>query len=244
MNRRTAFLGLLVVLGAVTAVWWYYQRVASSWGSALTSREIATRVLGERLARMHPGSKALVIGNPFTLRKGQDPEVYAFEKAAIRGLKTGFGSPARIKVVYPEIRPEFLRAPQSVFIDPKTTTPLSYLIAQGEFDRLARANTEYDLIVTLIGLPVDITASRVWTESPKPHFGLLLPDWRMLGGAEAAAAAVQSGKIAAAVIDRPGSDPSEAPEPDKGYHAEFDRRFLLVTEENIDEALRTYLRLW
>ncbi len=46
------------------------------------------------------------------------------------------------------------------------------------------------------------------------------------------------------MIDRAGSRPREPPELDKGYHAEFDRRLLLVNEENVDEVLRTHLRLW
>lgn len=228
---------------AAAAGWWFFKRVGSTWRPALDSREVATRVLGEHLAQLFPGAKALVIGNPFTLRSGQDPEVYAFEKAGIRGLELGFRVPGAIKVVHPELRKEFLERPGSVYVDPRTTTPLSYLVADGEFDRLAKANPGCDLIVSLIGLPLSIGESEAWLATTrKPYFGLLLPDWRIIGGPEAVQQAVKSGKIAAAVINRRGASAEEGAGAD--YHAEFERRFVLVTKENIDDLLRTHLQLW
>lgn len=243
MNRRAALVGLILALGAATAGWWVFKRVGAAWRPAIDSREVATRVLGEYLARLHPGAKALVIGNPFTLRSGQDPEIYAFEKAGIRGLELGFGSPNAIKVVHPELRPEFLRDPQSVFVDPRTTTPLSYLVAEGEFDRLAQANPGFDLIVSLIGLPSTIGETKVWL-GPKPVFGLLLPDWRIIGGADAVRQAVKSGKIAAAVVNLRGAESTSESETGADYRTEFARRFVLITEENVDDMLRTHLGLW
>jgi hypothetical protein len=75
------------------------------------------------------------------------------------------------------------------------------------------------------------------------HFGLLLPDWRLLGDTEFLRRAFKSGKIAAAVIDKPGAPPDEVP--DTGdLKAEFERRFILVTAENIDEVLKSYPRLF
>ncbi len=246
MNRHAALVAVLLVLGVAGAAgWWFFQRVGPAWRPALDSREVATRVLGEHLARVFPGAKALVIGNPFTLRSGQDPEIYAFEKAGIRGLELGFGGPGAIRVVYPELHKEFLERPASVYVDPRTTTPLSYLVADGEFDRLAKANPGYDLIVSLIGLPLGIGESEVWlTTTTKPFFGLLLPDWRIIGGPEAVQQAVKSGKIAAAVINRRGASAEADADAGADYHAEFERRFVLVTKENIDNLLRIHLQLW
>lgn len=244
MRWRSVLIGLLLVAGAL-AGWWFFRRVGPAWRPALDSREVATRVLGEYLARQHPGAKALVIGNPFTLRPGQDPEIYAFEKAGIRGLELGFGSAERIKVVHPELRKDFLENPGTVYVDPRTTTPLSYLVADGEFDRLAKANPGYDVIVSLIGLPLSIGECQVWlSTTTKPYFGLLLPDWRIVGGPEAVQQAVKSGKIAAAVINRRGADAEPGSERGTDYHAEFERRYLLVTKENIEDLLRTHMQLW
>jgi hypothetical protein len=239
MNRRNTVLIIAVIASAVALWWWHSQGEVAAWSPALSSRAAATRVLAEHLARRYPGSKALVFGNPFSQRPGQTAEIYAFEKASVRGLEQGFGSPDSLAVVYPELRPEFFQRPESVYVDPKTTTPLSFLVADEAFDRLAQANSGCSLVISLIGLPVNIRQSRVWRESDKPRFGLLLPDWRMVGGRAAIREALKSEKIAAAVIGRPGASSSDT-SVERDYRAEFSRRFLLVTKENIDELLHQY----
>jgi hypothetical protein len=88
-------------------------------------------------------------------------------------------------------------------------------------------------------LPVNVRQSRTWREPDKPRFGLLLPDWRMIGGRAAIREALKSEKIVAAVISRPGVSTSDNGV-DRDYKAEFNRRFLLVTKENIDELLHQY----
>jgi hypothetical protein len=240
---RRIGLALLALVAVAGLLWWGYGRVTTAaWRPALSSREIATRVLGESLATACPGAKALVVGNPFTLRGGQGAEVYAFEKAGLRGLREGFGKEDAIKVVYPELRQDFLQHPDLVFIDHNTTTPLSYLVAEDSFERLAQTNPGFELLVSLIGLPVKLCQGPLWRETEKLRFGLLLPDWRLVGGSEAVREAVKSGKITAAVVARPGVPPDDTPVRGADYQAEFNQRFLLVTKANIDELLRTYPR--
>jgi len=212
------------------------------WRPALSARGIATRVLAEHLAQRYPDCKALVFGNPYTRFPGQSPEVYAFERKEILGLKAGFRSSDKIKVVYPELRPEAVQRRESIFVDPKTTTPLSFLIEEDAFDRLAQANSNCTMLVSLIGLPANLSQNKVW-RAEQLRFGLLLPDWRMIGDREAIRQAVKSEKVAAAVINRPGS-PAEDEPVAKDYHTEFDRRFVLVTRDNIDQLLRSYPQLF
>jgi hypothetical protein len=200
--------------------------------------------MAERLSQMFPQSKALVVGNPFTERPGQSPEIYAFETASLRGLEEGFGSPDRIRLVHPELRPEFLRHPEGVFVDPKTTTPLSYLVAEHAFDRLAQANPGFDVLVTLIGMPVNVRQTDLWANEEKIHWALLLPDWRILGGRETVRDAITSEKISVAVLRRPGAPREDERVMANDYRAEFDRRFILVTKDNIAQLLRTYPQLF
>jgi hypothetical protein len=238
-------IGLLVLaLAAVGGLaWWVYPRVATApWRPALSSREIVARVLGQSLAERQPGAKALVVGNPFTLRGGQSAEVYAFEKASERGLRAGFGHPDALRIVYPELRKEFGQRPESVFVDPQTTTPLSYLVAEDSFQKLAEANPGFELMVSLIGLPVNLTQSPWWNQPGTPRFGLLLPDWRMVGSPAAIREAFKSGKIVAAVMARPGAAEEEVPARRGDDRGEFDRRFILVTQDNIEELLRAHPR--
>jgi hypothetical protein len=243
MKRTLAWVAIALMVGG-TATWWVFQGRTAPWHAALSSREIATRVLAEHLVQRFPTARMLVIGNPFTLRSGQSAEIYAFEKASVRGLEAGLGSPERIKVVHPELRPEFLERPDTVWVDPNTTTPLSYLVAENAFDQLAQANPGFDLIVSLVGLPLHVRESKIWQVSAQKRFGLLLPDWRMIGGAEAVREAVTSEKIVAAVVSRPGSAPDDEPVAPKDYRAEFERRFILVTKDNIAELLQTYPQLF
>jgi hypothetical protein len=65
----------------------------------------------------------------------------------------------------------------------------------------------------------------------------------MLGGHDGVMDAFQSGKLAAMVVARPGSPP-EAAQPEPDYRAEFERRFLLVTAENVARVLELYPALF
>ncbi|MFO1501249.1 MAG: hypothetical protein U1G07_23145 [Verrucomicrobiota bacterium] len=231
------------LLAAAGAIWWYFHWRTAPWHPALTAREAATRVLAEYLAGQYPQASALVVGNPFTQRSGQSAEIYAFEQASIRGLVQGFGSPAKVRVVFPELRRAFLEQPGSVFIDPKTTTPLSYLVADDAFDRLVATNANATLVVSLIGVPVQIRDSALWRDHPHQRLALLLPDWRLVGDRESVRTAFKSGKMVAAVMQRPGA-PAIDQTRSRDYREAFQRRFLLVTRENIDELLSTYPQLF
>jgi hypothetical protein len=239
------FLWIAGILGLCGALlwWWHWHRQMAPWEPALQSRAVATRVLAEHLAKRYPGSKALVLGNPFTQRPDQKPEIYAFDQAELAGFEQGFNQPGSVKEVFPELRPELGRRPESVFIDPKTTTPLSYLVAEDAFDRVIQRNPGFDLVVSLIGLPLNLPQARFWQENAKARLALLLPDWRMVGNAQAVREALKSEKIAAAVVARPGAIPEEE-RVEGDYQAAFDRRFLLVTKENIDHLLRSYPHLF
>jgi hypothetical protein len=242
MSRRVILL-VIMVAGAVGALWWWHTRAeVAPWRPALDSREVAARVLAEYLARRYPGAKALVLGNPFVQRPGQGPEIYAFERASIQGLQRGFGSRSSLEVVYPELRSEFLQRPEKVFVDPKTTTPLSFLISENTLDQLTQTHPGFELLVSLIGLPVNVRDSRLWRESEKPRLALLLPDWRILGDHDSIRASMKSEKVVAAVMPRPGYSGED--ETEKDYQAQFKRRFLLVTKENIDQILKAYPQLF
>lgn len=231
-------------LAAVAAFWLLYARFnGAGWRPALSSREVATRALGSYLGQRFPGARVLVIGNPFTQRSGQAPEIYEFERASVVGLRSGLGGPPdRVTIAYPELRPEFLKDPQSVFIDPKTTTPLSFLVSDDAFDRLVAAHPQCGLIVTLIGAPLGIRDTKLWRTPEKRSLALLLPDWRFLGNREEIVAAFKTGKLAAAVVNKPGAAPPDEAVQSSDARSEFDRRFLLLTSDNVEEMLASYPR--
>ena len=228
----------LVVLGG-----WFYSR-RSPQQNALLTRELATLGLAEHLSRNFPGQRALVVSNPFTQRKGLAKEVYTYEQAGIRGLQKGFAGKVTVEAVaFPELKSEAQKDPRSVFIDPATTTPLSYLVAEGAFDALSKQHPNCDLIVSLVGLPVDLSLVEIWQKNGAPKFALLLPDLRVLGDAAAVMAAVKSGKLAAFVLNKPSAPPEQTAH-GKDRAQEFNRRFILVTPQNIEQVAQDYPQLF
>ncbi len=206
-------------------------------------RELATRVLAEHLAARLPGGQALILSNPFVRRSSPPQQVRAFEAAGIAGLKKGWGGQIHLlAVAYPDLRPTALENPGALVRDPHTTTPLSFLTAEGAWDSLCRKHPSVDVLVSLIGLPLNLQSLECWRK-PKPRFALLLPDLRMVGDATAVTQAFRQGKILAAVLNRPGAPPEDA-SPEKNYQAEFARRFLLLTEDNLDQIVQLYPQLF
>jgi hypothetical protein len=237
-----AAVALIAVLGVIETQFHLWGR----WRGArpLGQRELATQVLGHYLAQHCAGSKAIVMSNPFTQTSGQPSEVYQYEKAGLRGLRRGLGGAVTLEaVVFPELRPECQQDLASVYIDPATTTPLSYLVAPGALDAIVQKYPQARIIVSLIGLPVDLRDSRTWTKAGDKTFALLLPDLRMVGRQEEVRQAVLRRQIMAMVLNKPGG-PAEDQPLGGDLKMEFDRRYLLVTSENVDSLLKLYPRLF
>lgn len=242
MKRAFQVIGVLLLfalsLGLVEAQFHLLRGVFG--GRPLGQRELATRILGEYLARQFPGERVIVLSNPFVNRPGQPAEVYQFEKAGLRGLQRGLGTAAKLEqVVFPDLKPGALENPRAVRIDRATTTPLSYLVTDDALDKIARQYPEARIFVSLIGLPVQVRQTELWRAGNERKFGLLLPDLRMVGDAAAIREAIRSGKLAALVLPKPGAPPEDAPL-GRDAQTEFDRRFLLVTPATVDRCLQAY----
>ncbi len=206
----------------------------------MAKREIALRALGQYLAQNFPGEAILVIGNPFSQMPGRPDEVYDYEKASLRGLRAVVPA-AQCKVAYPEVRAAFLKDPSSIQVDPRTTTPLSFIVDEKSWDRLAQRHPECTVFLSLIGLPEHCEKLEIWN-SPQSKFAFLLPDWRVLGGPGTVRRAFRSGKIAAAVLPKP--TPAAGSDSDASGKEDFDEHFLLVTPETVDHWMTNYPSLF
>ena len=242
MNRR-ALLAVGCVLFAIgLGVAWSWRRGPQQ--DAFQARELATRGLGEALAQNFPGHRALVISNPYTQQSGLPSAMRAMEEAGLRGLKQGFGSKVSLAAIaFPELKPEAKENPRAVFIDPESTTPLSFLVAEDAFDKLVRQHPDCDLIVSLIGLPANLQRVQCWQDPAGPKFALLLPDLRVIGNRAVIREAMQSGKLVAFVLARPGA-PESPPAADAAFATEFEKRFVLVTPAVVDQAMQTFPQLF
>ncbi len=234
MNRPWLVVVLAVVVAAIVGAKFYFGR--DPYHEAQAGREIATRVLAETLAARHPGKSAIVLSNPFIKRPETDRRIVAMEEAGVQGLRKG--KLTIQAVVYPELRPEARDNPRAALPpDADTTTPLSYLVATNAFDLAAADHPQAEIFVSLIGLPIALDQCEVWKKAGPPSFALLLPDLRMLGGVGPVIAAFKSGKLSAIVVRRPDAvDEDKRPGPD--VKAEFEKRFVLVTGENVEQVAR------
>ncbi len=233
--------GALVLLGGSGFLGWrLLHRVEHL---ALSQREVATQVLAEYLAQKNPAKQVLVISNPYSQMKGRPEQVHSYQEAGVAGLRKGFGGKVELKVVFPELKPEVLTNPGSISVDPNSTTPLSFLVAERAFDDLIRQHPDCQLAVTLIGLPVNLAAVEAWTKPGAPKFALLLPDWRVVGTRAAIRDAFTSGKIAAAVMDKPDAPQNFSVNPGS-YQEEFAKRYSLVTPETVETMMQSYPRLF
>ena len=242
MNR--VLIWMAITATTVAGLWFAWLRPSASQRGALHSRELATRGLAEQLARTSAGHRAIVISNPFTQQSDLPRQMRDMEEAGLRGLRVGFGDKIKIgSVSFPELKPEARENPRAVLIDPETTTPLSYLVADDAFDKLARLHPDCDLIVSLIGLPANLERVQCWQDQAGPKFALLLPDLRVIGDNSAIRQAMRSGKLAAFVLARPGA-PENQPAADSTFGTEFAKRFVLVTSENVDQAMQAFPQLF
>jgi hypothetical protein len=221
-----AALAILLIAGAI-----FFLRSGNR--APLSQREVATQVLAEYIRKNASPKAVVVISNPLAENAGMTSDMYKFEKAGIAGLRKGFGSDVDVKVALPKTKGQ----PGSVFYDPTTRTPMSFLITDNAFEEIAHENPNADVIVSLIGLP----ANPVSMMGIQKRFAFLLPDFRIMGDANSIRHVFKSGRVIAAVIQKPGVT---SPEKVAGsnYKAEFEKRYVLVTAENVDEWVHALLR--
>lgn len=238
-SKRNAILAGLLGLAVVGAVGFWFQAPGGVQGKAVDRRSVALRVLGEYLATNAPGARVAVFTNPFADLPGQPAETRTFQTAAIEGLRAGLGSKAVWAGAFSPALSEAARQdPSSVPMPPNATTPLSFLTQVGAWDRLWIESGKPSVIVSLIGLPVDLLQLDLWRQ-PQPRLALLLPDFRILGDPATVRTAFHSGKLAAAVVARPGA-PSENTALERDHRLEFERRYLLVTPGNVDRLVQEF----
>lgn len=239
---RLRFVTAAVIFGVLAAAgWWYWSRSAPEHRAARSSRELATRLLAQHLAGAGHFKKALVIANPFS-RIGKLPkDMQAMEDAGVEGLRVGFGAKISMVMVFPELRPGVAENPRSAYIAPGTTTPLSYLVAPDAFDRLVQAHPDCDLVVSLIGLPAELSRVQCW-ERETPGFALLLPDLRIIGDRAALQRCLRRGKLVGFVMARPGAVQSLSGSAED-WQALAKERFVLVTPENFAANLQSWPQL-
>lgn len=235
---------LLACLAAVAVLAWIAARLSGPrpHRSVLAERHLAMRALARSILAETNVPTVLIIGNPFAREAGAPKDLRRYDQASLDGFRAGAGSKVIVELDHPRLRPEAEANPGTVRIPP-TTTPLSFLLAEGAFQSLADQHPRAGLLVSLVGIPPGLTRLPLWSSPGGPRLALLLPDWRVFGDANAVREAFASGRIAGAVLRRTGAPPES--QPLKGDpEADLRDRFLIVTPKNAAEMMARHPELF
>ena len=181
--------------------------------------------LGRYLARTAPGFNALII----THDENSENELL---DAALSGLREGLGGKVKIAAVdspLPAPSGEKSSGNQKTKISPERMLYLSRNMQSDNFDRLIAKHLDCNLIISLIGLPKDANKMRILSIKPekRPKLAILSGNLSLMKDR------ISQGDISVAVITRPGYIPGKKKLP-KDIESVFDRRYLLVTPDNIN----------
>lgn len=182
-------------------------------------------MLGRHLGKTIPNAIALIIVDDVA---SEDVQM----KAKLEGLKEGLGEEVLIiSVVAPEY-PDWPDDP-NYSMPPERKINLRKHAQAGMFDQFIAAYPTCNLIISLIGLPQNPENMAIWQiEDPalRPRLALFGCDLQLCQDA------ILSGAICAAVVSRPGFELDQRKLP-RDPQAAFDRRFLLLTPENLTDIL-------
>jgi len=230
---------------AIVALGCAVSQIFSSKGPSMMKireREMAYQMIGAQklgmyLAEKFSGSKAVIIVEPQL--GAVDPDSAA--SAQVEGLKEGFGG--SIEVVA-EISPTIPDSAKNAFSNEmapmaegeggpeggEMLPPLEFWFTGKLFDQLVTDNKDKcNLIITTIGLPMDLGAMKFWKMKDRPKLALAS------GSVYELKAAIKQQMVVAAVTYNPKAVYDEKAPP-SNLDAAFDKRFLLVTSENVDEV--------
>ena len=210
------------IIAIVAALWSSIGTMTGGGQSSMGNREtqfqtIQTQKLGQYLAEKHSGAKAVLILDPLMPDTAESPN------AAVKGLKLGIGSAISIvKELAPEL-PEAYKNKTAAIGD--VLPPVESWYTAKALDALLKdAGDDYDMIITFMGLPARFAAPK----GKKIVFAA--------GNMQPVPALIKSGACVAAVAYLKDAQYDDKPVP-KDFNEAFNKRYVLVTPENIGEVI-------
>jgi hypothetical protein len=227
--------------------------LVKSMGSGETKQLIANEmyyarasaeILGRQLSTARPGAVALVVVED---KKSTSDHM----KQRIDALKAGLGSTITVAAIdSPDLLlPEPGKEPigdlgggaaalPAATLPPEDMMmmmPVQEMMRAYHFDDLLAKNPGCNLIISFIGLPRDVAEMQIWGMDPElqPKLALLQGEVHSLKNA------ILSEAIVAAIAYRPDAKFDEDAPP-KDIQAAFDKRYLLITPQNVEEIEAKY----
>lgn len=184
--------------------------------------EASAYVLAKNLAEAYPDSTALIIA----------PQNFATSKR-VRNLMRGFTEGAGQKISF-EIAARNLKRPDGKHLSEDS------MFSAKQFDELMTSHPKCNIIISLIGLPLDAGNMKIWKlpKKTRPHVAL------MFGNIYDKKKAFQLGFINMAVSYNPGVKASVKDVVPSDPQKAFDQRYLLITTKNIDKIAAEHPHLF
>ena len=196
----------------------------------LTYAKAGYFMLGKQLAEKASGAKTLIIAEKARANDTRTPELLqAFKDGAAGKLK--IAATATPTVTWPEGK-----QPKPEEMD---MMPMNEMLKAKDYNDVISKYPDCNLIVSFIGLPNDVQNLNVWSMPPDkmPKLGLINCNYQNLK------TAIQSGAVLAVVGINPTAKFDEQPAP-KEQKAAFDRRYILITPENVVQIAETYKNMF
>lgn len=233
-----------IVVALVAALWSSVRTMAGPSNAGVVDREIAFQKLGGKklglyLAEKHSGGKVLILSEP---KLGSQ---VGKVNPLIEGLKEGMGSKLTVAAeASPEVPADKAKAfakempmegaPGGAGAPGEMMPPLEYWYTAKIFDALlGKYEGQFDLLVTTIGLPQDARSSAILKGKSCPKIAVLNGSIYDLKGA------FKPTMIVAAITYNPKAVYDDKPVP-KDIDEAFNKRFLLVTPENLQQIGSTH----
>lgn len=194
-------------------------------GRSVVKREqkyqfIGGKKLGEYLAQNYAGSKALIVKGASVSSSMPDPS-----KHIVEGLREGLGDQITVVAEATPPQPTGAGAPPEGAPGP----PMMFITAAA-FDKMFQQYAgQVDMVITTVGLPMDKERMKLWQMKKGERPKVVIAS----GGLRGLLTLISRGGIVAALAVNPAGMVVGDTDIPSDEQAAFDKRFLLVTPQNV-----------
>ena len=178
-------------------------------------------MVGKFIAKNIPGAKVLLVEN-------EDFEKSKREMAFIAALKEGMGNQnvkaVALTILNPPKRPKGMPEDMPMM-------PMMEMMTSKDFDATLSANSDKNVVISVIGLPRDAAKMKLWRMPAAKRPKLILIGGGM-GGSIKLAPAISKGMISAVVTISPSAKFDDEGAPSK-FEDAFKKRYILIDKSNL-----------